>query len=60
MDLFGDGDRESKKFPRGVGAALFVVLALLVWELVALCVGAPYIVPAPQDALARRSEEAHV
>jgi len=56
MDLFGDGDRESKKFPRGVGAALFVVLALLVWELVALCVGAPYIVPAPQDVLARGAE----
>ena len=56
MDLFGDGDRGSRKFPRGVGAALFVVLALLVWELVALCVGAPYIVPAPQDVLVRGAE----
>ena len=35
---------------------MFVVLALLVWELVALCVGAPYIVPAPQDVLARGAE----
>ena len=56
MNLFGDGKREAKAFPRGVGAALFVVLALAVWEVVALAVAAPYIVPTPQDVAARAVE----
>lgn len=56
MDLFGDGKRNRGGFPRGVGTALFVVLALVLWQLAALCVNASYIVPAPLDVLARGAQ----
>lgn len=56
MNLFGDGKREPGRLPRGVGAALFVVIALAIWELVAVGIGASYIVPSPQDVLARGAE----
>lgn len=56
MNLFGDGKRKAAAFPRGVGTVLFIVLALAIWETVALAVAAPYIVPKPQDVAVRAVE----
>ena len=56
MNPFGNDNEQSHAFPRGVGAALFIVLALIVWGLVAACVNAPYIVPTPQDVAVRACE----
>lgn len=56
MNLFGDGKRKAAAFPRGVGTVLFIVLALAIWETVALAVAAPYIVPKPQDVVVRAVE----
>lgn len=56
MKLFGNDNMESRQFPRGAGTALFVVIALLVWELAALCVNAPYILPTPDRVLMRAFE----
>lgn len=56
MNLFGNDNHEPGRFPRGVGAALFVAIALVVWEAFAVAVDAAYILPGPLDVLARAFE----
>lgn len=56
MNLFGNDSRKPRRFPRGIGAALFAVIALALWQLAAMCVGAPYILPSPQVVAVRASE----
>lgn len=56
MNLFGNDNREPRRFPKGVGVALFVVIALAVWEVAALWIHAPYILPTPFEVLARAAD----
>ena len=56
MNLFGTGRQQPKAFPRGVAGVLCAVIALSVWQVVALVVNAPYIVPGPVDVVVRAGE----
>ncbi|MBQ9059079.1 MAG: ABC transporter permease subunit [Atopobiaceae bacterium] len=56
MTLFGSDNQQPKSFPPGVGVALFLLLAVALWQLVAMAIGASYIVPTPVQVLMRALE----
>jgi len=55
MRLFGNND-DCKAPARWVGVVLFLVIALVVWQLAAWIANAPYIVPTPWAVVVRASE----
>jgi len=56
MKLFGNDNEEPRRLPKGVGVALFALIAVALWWAASLCVSAPYILPSPDRVLVRAIE----